>query len=70
MPMAQPGAVISYEYWHRRFGLDPQVVGRQVTVNNTALTIVGVAPPGFFGFDGRKQAGTLVADQGGQRSET
>jgi predicted permease len=48
---AQPGAVISYEYWQRRFGLDPNVVGRQITVNNTALTIVGVAPPGFFGFE-------------------
>jgi predicted permease len=47
----QPVAVISYEYWRRRFGLDPQVVGRRVTVNNTALTIVGVAPPGFFGFE-------------------
>lgn len=47
----QPGAVISYEYWQRRFGLDPQVVGRQVTVNSTSLTIVGVAPPGFFGFE-------------------
>src|SRR5262245_61411642 len=46
-----PGAVISYEYWRRRFGLDPQVVGRRVTVNDTALTIVGVAPPGFFGFE-------------------
>ncbi|HEY6403712.1 MAG TPA: ABC transporter permease, partial [Blastocatellia bacterium] len=46
----QPGAVISYEYWRRRFGSDPQVVGRQITVNNTALTIIGVAPPGFFGF--------------------
>jgi predicted permease len=46
----QPGAVISFDYWRRRFGSDPQVVGRQVTVNNTALTIVGVAPPGFFGF--------------------
>jgi putative ABC transport system permease protein len=45
----QPGAVISYEYWRRRFGLDPQVVGRRVTVNDTALIIVGVAPPGFFG---------------------
>ncbi len=52
---AQPGAVISYEFWRRRFGLDPGVVGRQVTVNDTALTIVGVAPPGFFGFEvGRK----------------
>jgi putative ABC transport system permease protein len=48
---AQPGAVISYEFWQRRFGLDPAVVGRQVTVNDTALIIVGVAPPGFFGFD-------------------
>src|SRR5262245_5214833 len=45
------GAVISYEYWRRRFGLDPQVVGRRVTVNDVALTIVGVAPPGFFGFE-------------------
>jgi len=52
---AQPGAVISYEFWRRRFGLDPGVVGRQVTVNDTALTIVGIAPPGFFGFEvGRK----------------
>ena len=48
---SEPGAVISYDYWRRRFGLDPQVVGRRVTVNNTALTIVGVAPPGFFGFE-------------------
>src|SRR5262245_46398696 len=45
----QPGAVISYEYWRRRFGLDPQVVGRRITVSDNALTIVGVAPPGFFG---------------------
>ncbi len=47
----QPGAIISYEYWQRRFGLNPNVVGRQVTVNSVALTIVGVAPPGFFGFE-------------------
>jgi predicted permease len=48
---AQPAAVISYDFWQRRFGLDPNVVGRQVTVNNTPLTIVGVTPPGFFGFE-------------------
>ncbi len=47
----QPGAVISYEFWRRRFGLDPGVVGRQIRVNDTALTIVGVAPPGFFGLE-------------------
>ena len=47
----QPGAVISYDYWQRRFALDPNIVGRQVSVNNTPLTIIGVTPPGFFGFD-------------------
>jgi predicted permease len=48
---SQPAAVISYEYWQRRFGLDPNVVGRSVTLNNTSLIIVGVTQPGFFGFD-------------------
>ena len=48
---AQPAAVISYELWKRRFGLDPTVVGRKVIINDTALFIVGVTPPGFFGFE-------------------
>jgi putative ABC transport system permease protein len=47
----EPAAVISHEFWQRRFGLDPAVVGRRVTVNNTAAIIVGVAPPGFFGIE-------------------
>ncbi len=44
-------AVISYGFWERRFGLDPGVVGRRVTINDTVLTIVGVTPPGFFGIE-------------------
>jgi predicted permease len=48
---AQPAAVISYEFWTRRFGLDPGVVGRKITINDTPLVIVGVAPRGFFGFE-------------------
>src|SRR6266545_4125893 len=48
---AQPAAVISYEFWKRRFGLDPGVVGRKVTINDTPLVIVGVTPPGFAGFE-------------------
>jgi predicted permease len=47
----EPAAVISYGFWQRRFGLDPGVVGRRITVNNTVFTIVGVAPPGFFGVE-------------------
>ena len=44
-----PVAVISYQYWQRRFALDPSVVGRTMTLNGVPVTIVGVAPPKFFG---------------------
>jgi predicted permease len=44
-----PLAVISYEYWQRRFGMNPSVLGKVVQVNNTPVTIVGVTPPEFFG---------------------
>ena len=49
----QPGedaanvAVISHALWARRYGSDPGVVGRTVTVNGTPLTVVGVLPAGF-----------------------
>ncbi len=44
-------AVISYDFWQRRFGLDPAVIDRRITLDDRPLTIVGVAPPGFFGFE-------------------
>jgi predicted permease len=44
-----PVGVISYRYWQRRFGLDPSVVGRTITLNGVPVVIVGVAPPKFFG---------------------
>ena len=42
-------AVLSYANWQRRFAGDPSVVGKQVTINNTPITIIGVAPEGFIG---------------------
>jgi predicted permease len=47
----QPVAVISYNYWKRRFGLDPGVIGRKITLDDFPFTVVGVAPPGFFGIE-------------------
>jgi hypothetical protein len=44
-----PGAVMSYRYWQRRFGGRPDVLGKTLTVGNAALTIIGVASPGFIG---------------------
>jgi predicted permease len=42
-------AVISYEFWRRRFNLDPAAVGRTIGISNRAVTIVGVTPPEYFG---------------------
>jgi predicted permease len=44
-----PVAVISYKCWERRFGREPNIVGRKLTVNGMPLQIVGVAAQGFFG---------------------
>lgn len=41
--------MISYSYWDRRFGRDPALVGKTVTLNSMPFTIVGVSPPEFFG---------------------
>ncbi len=50
-PGAHPVAVLSYEYWQRRFGGDPAVVGGKLILNNHPMTIVGITPPGFYGTD-------------------
>ena len=46
-----PVAVLSYTYWRNRFGGDPDIVGKPITVNNTKLTIIGVSQTRFDGVD-------------------
>jgi predicted permease len=48
-PAAEQTVVLSYRFWTRRFNGDPAVVGRTVSVNSSAFTVVGVAAPGFEG---------------------
>jgi putative ABC transport system permease protein len=48
-PGANPVAVLSYGYWTRKFGADPSILDKPLTVNGTALTVVGVARKGFDG---------------------
>jgi predicted permease len=41
--------VLSHGFWQRRLGGDPAIVGKTITLNSNAFTVVGVAPPGFKG---------------------
>ena len=46
-----PVAVISHGFWQRHFDGAPDVVGRTLTLDGQAFTIVGVMPPEFFGME-------------------
>jgi predicted permease len=48
-PGAGPVAVASYSWWKRRFGNNPSILGKTFRFESKIYTIVGVAPPGFFG---------------------
>jgi predicted permease len=39
--------VLSDGYWRRRFGADPNIVGKMLTLNNTSFQVIGVMPPDF-----------------------
>ncbi len=49
---AEAEAVISHRAWQLRFGSDPNIIGRTITVNRTEHVIVGVAPEEFRGHVG------------------
>jgi len=46
---AHPVAVLSYPLWRRRFGADPGILGRSVSLDRHPYTVVGVAAPDFMG---------------------
>jgi putative ABC transport system permease protein len=50
-PGAHPYAVISYDYWNRRFGRDPRAIGRTFHLGEQIFEIVGVGPRSFTGIE-------------------
>ena len=48
-PGGHPVVVLSHAFWQRRFSGDSNLIGRTLTLNRHAFTIVGVAAPGFRG---------------------
>jgi predicted permease len=45
----EPYAVLSYDYWQRRFGGDPSILNGTIEVNGHPMTVLGVAQRGFDG---------------------
>ena len=48
-PAAHPVAVLSYDYWTRRFARDPKAIGRTFRIGDDLYQIVGVVEDGFTG---------------------
>jgi predicted permease len=48
-PGAAPAVVMSYQAWQSDYGGDPKVVGATFYLQGQPATVVGIAPPGFFG---------------------
>ena len=46
-PGATPTVILSYGLWTRRFGNDPNIIGKQATLNNLSYTVVAVTPQTF-----------------------
>src|SRR5690348_13836645 len=46
---ADPVVVFSFSFWQTRFGGDPEIIGKKVLINGKPSTVIGVAPPRFYG---------------------
>src|SRR5262249_45060012 len=46
-PDSPPAAIITHALWQRRFGGDREIIGRQLTLNGTSFSVIGVLPPAF-----------------------
>src|SRR5262249_4358296 len=44
-----PVAVVAYDFWRQYLGLENGIIGQTISLNNYPYTVIGVAPPGFFG---------------------
>ncbi len=50
-PAKDPVAILSYSLWQRRFGNDPQIVGKSIQLSERNCTVVGVMPRSFRGLE-------------------
>jgi len=46
-PDATPAVMLSYGFWSRSFGNDPNIIGKSITLNNQSYTVTGITTPDF-----------------------
>jgi len=51
VPNGYPLVMLSYSFWKQRFGGDPEILGKALTVNGHNMTVIGVAQAGFDGVE-------------------
>src|SRR5436309_633605 len=61
-PGAAPVAIIGEGLWKRRFGKDPAILGRTITIDGSSATVIGIAPPGMYLFGGGEVFIPLIID--------
>ena len=47
--LTHPVVVLSYDGWQRRFAADPNIVGKDIVINNNQFRVIGITPEGFKG---------------------
>jgi predicted permease len=50
-PGARPVAIVSHRLWTTQFAADPALINRQIRLNDTDFTVVGLAPKAFRGLE-------------------
>ena len=48
-PAAAPTTVLSYQAWQSEYSGDPSIVGSTIYIQARPFTVIGIAPPGFYG---------------------
>jgi putative ABC transport system permease protein len=59
-PGAHPVAVLAHDYWRRRFGGDPRVLGTIIRIGHVPYQVIGVAPARFVGTEPGRSADLFV----------
>ena len=60
LPGAHPVVVLTYDYWKSRFHGNAAILNQTVLLNGHPMTVIGVAAPGYHGFDPGARVDALV----------